>query len=497
MTTMAWSEADQNPSLAPTAGSGSPNYATMLNSYAYGSSSGSGMAPSPSSSSSQQTYAQRLNGAAPAQPKQTTSRALEKSASQPPPAAGNYTIRKGDTLWGIAQAQLGDPNRWREIAAANGLKNPNRIRPGQSLMIPGLAQQTADIPTPRPRPTRNVAGQPDPGRFSDAFAYAPPPETMTDVPFDAVTEGGIPTPRMNPRRQQPTVQWNIDGALDAVESTRLAQDLGERRRAMEANQPAYRGGNPQGVNRSAKSDRALPEAEAIDWMTRTDAADNYVMPQNVGGARPEGPAGRMPAAPWQPTVAGRQERPGALPPARWQPTVAAREGVPGALPAARTAPAPTYDDLTAYMNERFGPGGYTTVDPAIVSPPPQARPQRAAPLIDSRALAGELANRRQMMEAAARPPVRQPPPGRGPESETGVYGDPSAYPPEAFGRGPEADARDAMRERFGDSFAPAAPGVIADLPGAYAARNAPPTINQPAGPPIFTTPSGIRVWAAR
>jgi hypothetical protein len=149
------------------------------------------------------------------------------------------------------------------------------------------------------------------------------------------------------------------------------------------------------------------------------------------------------------------------------------------------------------MNERFGPGGYSTVDPAIVSPQPAAQPPRPAPVVNSEALARELAARRQMMEAAARPPVRQPPPGRGPESETGLYGDPSQYPPEAFGRGPEADARDAMRQRFGDAFAPAAPGMIADLPGAFANRNAPPTINQPAGPPVFVSPSGIRIWAGR
>ena len=44
--------------------------------------------------------------------------------------AGDYVVQPGDTLTGIAVAQLGDVNRWGEIAQANGLRKPYAIRAG-------------------------------------------------------------------------------------------------------------------------------------------------------------------------------------------------------------------------------------------------------------------------------------------------------------------------------------------------------------------------------
>jgi murein DD-endopeptidase MepM/ murein hydrolase activator NlpD len=49
-------------------------------------------------------------------------------------ATGRYTVRKGDTLAGIARAQRSTVSA---IAAANGIANPNYIRSGQVLTIPG------------------------------------------------------------------------------------------------------------------------------------------------------------------------------------------------------------------------------------------------------------------------------------------------------------------------------------------------------------------------
>lgn len=47
-----------------------------------------------------------------------------------------YTIQKGDTLIGIAKAQLTDPARWRDIMALNRVVNDRRLQPGASLRIP-------------------------------------------------------------------------------------------------------------------------------------------------------------------------------------------------------------------------------------------------------------------------------------------------------------------------------------------------------------------------
>lgn len=93
-------------------------------------------------------------------------------AAAPAPAGGGYVVRRGDNLSKIAQRELGDANRWREIAAANNLRNPNRLQPGQRLVIPGGGAQApapaaaqprreVDIPQPRPRPERG-AGVPTP-----------------------------------------------------------------------------------------------------------------------------------------------------------------------------------------------------------------------------------------------------------------------------------------------------------------------------------------------
>lgn len=48
---------------------------------------------------------------------------------------GIYTVKRGDSLWGIAKALLGSGQRYTEIAKANHIKNPNLIYPGQNLKI--------------------------------------------------------------------------------------------------------------------------------------------------------------------------------------------------------------------------------------------------------------------------------------------------------------------------------------------------------------------------
>src|SRR4249920_369576 len=48
-----------------------------------------------------------------------------------------YIVKKGDTLWKIAQAELGQPALWQQIAKLNGLKPPSYlIVIGQQLLLP-------------------------------------------------------------------------------------------------------------------------------------------------------------------------------------------------------------------------------------------------------------------------------------------------------------------------------------------------------------------------
>ncbi|MCM8766089.1 MAG: OmpA family protein [Candidatus Omnitrophica bacterium] len=49
-----------------------------------------------------------------------------------------YAVKKGDTLWKIAQEQLGSGHRWRYLYELNKerIKDPSRLKPGLKLIIP-------------------------------------------------------------------------------------------------------------------------------------------------------------------------------------------------------------------------------------------------------------------------------------------------------------------------------------------------------------------------
>jgi nucleoid-associated protein YgaU len=49
-----------------------------------------------------------------------------------------HTVRRGDTLSGIAARHYNDPGLWRHIATANGISNPRVLKPGQVLRVPKL-----------------------------------------------------------------------------------------------------------------------------------------------------------------------------------------------------------------------------------------------------------------------------------------------------------------------------------------------------------------------
>ncbi len=50
-------------------------------------------------------------------------------------APSSYTVKSGDTLWGICKTKLNDGSRCYDIAKANGITNPNLIYPGQVILF--------------------------------------------------------------------------------------------------------------------------------------------------------------------------------------------------------------------------------------------------------------------------------------------------------------------------------------------------------------------------
>ncbi|MGW2598847.1 LysM peptidoglycan-binding domain-containing protein [Streptomyces klenkii] len=62
--------------------------------------------------------------------------AEEPAAASPAPEARTYTVEPGDTLWAVAERFYGDGNRYRDIAAASGIDDPDVVNVGQVLTIP-------------------------------------------------------------------------------------------------------------------------------------------------------------------------------------------------------------------------------------------------------------------------------------------------------------------------------------------------------------------------
>jgi LysM repeat protein len=60
---------------------------------------------------------------------------LEGVMSNPNPIYEIHTVQKGDSLWKIAAAKLGNGSRYNEIKEINGLKS-DILLPGQQLKIP-------------------------------------------------------------------------------------------------------------------------------------------------------------------------------------------------------------------------------------------------------------------------------------------------------------------------------------------------------------------------
>ncbi len=100
-------------------------------------------------------------------------------AARPPPGedmAKSYVVKRGDTLRKIARAQLGSAALYAKIAEYNGLRDPDLLRVGQRLEIPGRRDLAPPAPAPAPVPAAPGLRPPHGleaivAEFGDLYAY--------------------------------------------------------------------------------------------------------------------------------------------------------------------------------------------------------------------------------------------------------------------------------------------------------------------------------------
>lgn len=85
----------------------------------------------------------------------TDAAAAQNPVQTDPPAAPDtpdqYAVQSGDTLWNIAQVNLGDGSRWQEIYELNTDTigdDPDVLTPGQVLQLPTVTPGEADTNDP-------------------------------------------------------------------------------------------------------------------------------------------------------------------------------------------------------------------------------------------------------------------------------------------------------------------------------------------------------------
>ena len=120
-------------------------------------------------------------------------------------SVATYTVERGDTLWDIADEQLGDPTAWPEIWERNAgddmgggraFDDPNLILPGWELELADVepadapAETTVEVVTPAPTDV-SVTDSATPTTDTAAIGTAPP-TSLDDAPDDALAEGPLP-----------------------------------------------------------------------------------------------------------------------------------------------------------------------------------------------------------------------------------------------------------------------------------------------------------------
>lgn len=147
-----------------------------------------------------------------------------------------HQVAPGETLWGIAEDNLGDGNRYGEIFEANrGVQNdgstfsdPNLIQPGWEMSIPGT--HSAD-PTPQPEPSSQASAEapdeePSAGGAggSDESGSGPSGQVAVD---DVPSVDEVPSENETPAEEQQAGQEEVTGSETSESATGNTSSVSE------------------------------------------------------------------------------------------------------------------------------------------------------------------------------------------------------------------------------------------------------------------------------